>query len=163
MRTIAIAAGLLAACTTAALAEGPSYPMLCRGGPGMRIMVSHDVDGAGMPGATAMHVYFNRAPAAANTMMPPPGTCAWKDRPLAGNEPAVLWIKAPNVTFAFQVMANGVLVRDGSGPRLSVEGASMSPDAGKWERIVRGVLTGGTFEVMTYNSGGSVMVITDVL
>ena len=162
MRTMAIAAGALAACMTAALADPPSYPMICRGGPGMRIVVNHDVDTAGMPGATAMTVYFHKAPLAANTAPPPPGSCAWKDRPLNAAEPAALWIKSPNIAFAFQVWGNGTVAHDTTGPRLNVEGATVSAEAGNWQRIVRAVMTGGGFEVLAYNSGGSVMVITAV-
>lgn len=162
MRTMAFAAGLLAVCTTAALADPPSYPMLCRGGPGMRIMVNHDVDGAGIPGATAMFLYFHKAPAAASAMPPPPGSCAWMDRPLNAAEPGVLWIKSPNIAFAFQVWGNGTVAHDTTGPRLNVEGATLSPEAQKWDSIVRAAMTGGTFTVHAYNSGGSVMAITSV-
>ena len=57
--------------STAARAEPPSYPLLCHGGPTMRIMENHDVNGAGVPGATAMFVYFRagNAPGSAH----PPG------------------------------------------------------------------------------------------
>jgi hypothetical protein len=159
---IAIAAGLLAVCTSAALADPPSYPMLCRGGPGMRIVVNHDVTGAGIPGKTAMFIYFHKAPAAASAMPPPPGSCAWMDRPLNAAEPGVLWIKAPFIAFAFQVYGNGTVVHDATGPRLNVEGATLAPEAQKWDSIVRAVMTGGTFTVHAYNSGGSVMAITSV-
>jgi hypothetical protein len=162
MKSIVAAAGLLALCTTAAMAEPPSYPMVCRGGPMMRIMVNHDVNGAGIPGATAMFVYFNKAPTGASMAPPPPGSCAWLDRPLNAAEPAVLWIKSPEIAFAFQVLGNGQVVHDTTGPRLNVEGATISPEAHRWDSIVRAVMTGGTFEVHAYNSGGSVMVITSV-
>lgn len=164
MRTMAIAAGLLAVSMSAALAEPPSYPMQCTGGPGMRIMVNHDVTAAGIPGTTAMFLYFHKAPAAASTTAPPPGACAWMDRPLNANEPAVLWIKAPNIAFAFQVMGNGKLAVDATGPRLNVEGATLAAEAGKWDRVVRAVLKGQSFTVHAYNSSGTspVMVITSV-
>ncbi|HUO98560.1 MAG TPA: hypothetical protein VMU01_07815 [Rhizomicrobium sp.] len=162
MKTIAFAAGALAVCMTAALADPPSYPMLCRGGPGMRIMVNHDVTGSGIPGATAMFVYFNKAPMPGSMGPPPPGSCTWMDRPLNAAEPAVLWIRSADIAFAFQVMGNGMVVRDATGPRLNVEGATLSPEAGKWEMIVRAVMTGGTFTVHAYNAGGRVMSITSV-
>jgi hypothetical protein len=147
---------------TAAAAEPPSFPMLCHGGGGMRIVVNHDVDSAGMPGATAMYLYFNKAPGPAAHALPPAGSCAWMDRPLNANEPAVLWIKSPHIAFAFQVMGNGTVVQDATGPRVSVEGATIAPEAKKWESIVRAAMTGDQFTVHAYNAGGRVMAITSV-
>jgi len=136
-----------------------SYPLKCRGGPTMKIMVNHDVASGGVPGATAMFVYFQAAPQAAR---PGPGECVWVDRTFRPGEPEVLWIKSPQIEFAFQLMGDGSIVRDGTGPRLNVEGSRWSAEARKWDRIVRAVMSGRPFEVMVYNSENRVMVITDV-
>jgi hypothetical protein len=149
-----------AMCLAAASAQAQtSYPLACQGGPDMRIMVNHDVDSAGKPGATAMFVYFRAAGTAAQ---PGPGECVWMDRTFRPGEPEVLWLRSPDIEFAFQVMGDGTVVQDGSGHRLNVEGAHISPEAASWDRIVKAVLTGGTFEVDVYNSENRVMVVTGV-
>jgi len=130
----------------------------------MKIMVNHDVDSHGIPGATAMFVYFDKAAQAGSVDRPHRGECTWMDRTINAGEPAVMWIKSPNIEFAFQVMGNGRVVTDTTGPRLNVEGTSWSAEARDWDKIVKAVLTGGMFTVQVYNSGGSsaVMVITRV-
>ncbi len=163
--TTAAMFALAALATTGARAEPPSYPLLCHGGPAMRIMENHDVNGAGIPGATAMFVYFKQGSAPGSAHPPGAGECTWMDRTLndAGhpNEPLVFWIKSPNVQFAFQIMGSGQVVRDSTGPRLNVEGSTLSAEARDWETIVHGVMTGGIFTVNVYNSNG-VMVVTHV-
>ncbi len=141
-----------------------SYPLLCRGGPAMRIMVNHDVNGAGIPGALAMSVYFNKGAGAGSVVQPGPGECTWMDRTLNAAEPAVMWMRSANIEFAFQVMGNGQVVSDATGPRLNVEGTAWSAEAQGWDTVVKGVMTGQLFTVQVYNSGGAspVMVITRV-
>jgi hypothetical protein len=143
-----------------AFGEPPSYPLLCHGGPGMRIMVNHDVDGAGIPGAAAMFIYFKPASTAGSAAPPGPGECIWMDRTFRPGEPAVLWIRSPHVEFAFQVYGDGRLVRDASGIRLSPEGNSA--EAQKWRYLTDGVLNGKQFTTRVYNDSGRVMVITSV-
>ena len=163
---VGVCAAFVAAAT--AYADPPSFPLLCRGGPQMRIMTNHDVSGAGIPGATAMFVYFRQGHFPGSVRPPAPGECTWMDRTLndAGHpgEPLVMWIKSPNVEFAFQVMGNGRVVVDGTGPRLNAEGATLSAEAHDWDTIVRSVLTHQLFTVQVYNSHGAspVMVITHV-
>ncbi len=151
--------------TTPAQAEPPSYPLLCHGGPSMRIVENHDVNGAGIPGATAMFVYFRQGTAPGSAHAPGSGECTWMDRTLNDgghpNEPLVFWIKSSNIQFAFQVMGSGQIVRDTTGPRLNVEGSTISLEAHDWETIVRSVMTGEIFTVNVYNSNG-VMVVTHV-
>jgi hypothetical protein len=157
MKKLALAA--LAAVTLtpmAALAEPPSYPLICRGGPGMRIMTAHDVPDGVRTGDNAMTVFFRAARTAAN---PGPGECVWMDRTFRPGEPENFWIKGP-VEFAFQVTGDGRLVRDGSGWRLNPEGSG--PQARNWKTIVDGVLNGGTFTVHVYNESGRTMVVTRV-
>lgn len=161
LAALAMAAGMVAATTTAS-AEPPSYPLLCRGGGDMKIMVNHDVDGAGRPGATAMTVFFRAGPMAGSVMAPPPGHCTWMDRTLGGGEPKNMWIRSPNIEFAFQVTGNGRVVYDGTGARVNVEGAHISPEAQAWDTIVKGVMNGGLFTVQVYNESGRTMVITRV-
>lgn len=152
----ALAAGSI---TLNASAEPESYTLICRGDTDSRIMVNHDVNGAGIPGATAMTVFFRQGAMAAN---PGAGECTWVDRPLNSAEPATIWMKSPNIKFAFQVTGNGDVVRDGSGLRLNVEGAHLSAEAKDWQYVINGVTQGQTFKVKAYNQGG-VMVVTQVL
>ena len=159
--TLSVAVGL-GLTTSAAFAEPPSYPLLCRGGPGMKIMVNHDVDGAGVPGAAHMTVFFRAARVPGSVAPPPPGQCVWMDRAFRPGEPESMWISSRNVEFAFQIMGNGRIAYDTTGPRLNAEGATISPEAQNWDTIARNVLTGGIFTVQVYNESGRTMVITRV-
>ncbi|MBP6013126.1 MAG: hypothetical protein KBA31_12940 [Alphaproteobacteria bacterium] len=161
LAALGIVVGLIGAASTAS-AEPPSYPLLCRGGGNMKIMVNHDVDGAGIPGATAMTIFFTPAGVAGGVSAPPPGQCVWMDRTFRPGEPANMWIRSPNIEFAFQVTGDGRVVYDGSGPRVNVEGAHISPEARAWDSVVRAVLSGGLFTVQVYNESGRTMVITRV-
>ena len=158
---LSLAVGMVAFSNIAA-AEPPSYPLLCRGGGNMRLAVNHDMDSGGVPGATHMRVHFTPAAVAGSVSPPPPGHCVWMDRTFRPGEPSVMWTKSPNVEFMFQVLGNGRVVIDGTGPRMSVEGTDRSIVAGEWNYIVRSVMTGGLFTVQVYNEGGSTMVITRV-
>jgi hypothetical protein len=162
-KSLLVLSSVLFVCAFAGAAQAQtSYPLLCRGGPAMRIMTAHDVDGRGIPGATAMYIYFNAGAGAGSLVPPGPGQCTWMDRTLNPDEPKVMWVKSPNIEFAFQVMGNGQVVSDATGPRLNVEGSAWSGEARDWDSVVRGVMTGQLFTVQVYNSGGAspVMVIT---
>ncbi len=154
MNRIAVLA-FASSCLFASSAFAESYPLICRGGPSMRIVVNHDVPDGVHTGATAMTVYFHPAATAAS---PAPGECVWMDRTFRAGEPANFWIKN-DVEFAFQVNGNGRLSHDGSGWRLNPEGSG--PAAHDWATIVDGVLNGGTFTVQVYNAG-STMAVTSV-
>jgi len=157
----ALLVGLCLCCASPAFgANPPSYPMVCHGGPGMRIMVNHDVDANGVPGATAMFIYFKPAAKAGSVAPPLPGECTWMDRTLRSDEPAVLWIRSPHVEFAFQVYGDGRIARDASGIRLNPEGDSA--DAQQWRYLSEGVLNGKQFTANVYNASGRVMSVTGV-
>ena len=148
--------------SSTAFADPPSYPLLCRGGRDMKIMTNHDVDGAGIPGATHMTIFFHAAGTPGSVMPPPPGQCVWLDRTFHPGEPESMWIKSSNIEFAFQVMGNGRIAYDATGPRVNVEGANISPEAQKWDSVVRAVLTSQLFTVQVYNESNRTMVITRV-
>jgi hypothetical protein len=150
----AVAAGFLL--PLAAQAEPPSYPLICKGGRGMRIMTNHDVPDGVNTGATHMTVFFR---ASANPANPGPGECVWMDRTFRPGEPENFWIKG-NVEFAFQVTADGRVVRDTTGARVNPEGSGA--EANNWKTIVGGVMNGGTFTVQVYNESGRTMVVTGV-
>ena len=147
-------------CTAGLAAEQPSFPMVCRGGPEMRIMVNHDVDAEGIPGATAMFIYFKPAAKAGSAAPPQPGECTWMDHTLRPGEPTALWVRAPHVEFAFQVYGDGRVVKDGGAFRLNPEGNS--DEAQKWRYLTEGVLGGKQFTANVYNASGRVMVVTSV-
>jgi hypothetical protein len=128
----------------------------------MRIMTNHDVDGAGVPGASAMFIYFKPSSKPGSVQKPGPGECVWLDRTFRAGEPAVMWIKSPKIEFAFQVMGDGRISVDATGPRLNVEGTAQSAEARDWQYLVDGVLRGQIFTAHVYNSTGRVMVVTRV-
>jgi hypothetical protein len=161
LAALGLAAGLIAAAHPAS-AEPPSYPLLCRGGGNMKLMVNHDVDSGGVPGATHMTIFFTPAAVAGGVNPPPRGQCVWMDRTFRPGEPANMWIKSANIEFAFQVTGNGRVVYDTTGPRVNVEGTDRSVTAGAWDQVVRAVMTGSLFTVQVYNDGGRTMVITRI-
>lgn len=151
-----VAMGIAACSVTAAMAEPTSYPLVCRGGPSMRIMVNHDVPDGVNTGATAMTVFFQAAATPGN---PLPGQCVWMDRTLSPGEPQSFKLKG-NVEFAFQVTGDGRLHRDTTGWRLNPEGRGL--EANNWRQVVNGVLNGGLFTVQVYNAEGRTMIVTRV-
>jgi len=155
-------AGGLCVVSGSAFAAPPSYPLLCRGGASMRIVVNHDVDGNGIPGGTHMNIYFTPAVQPGSVAEPGPGECVWLDRTFRPGEPSVMWIRSPNIEFALQVTGDGCVVVDGSGLRLNVEGTQWSAEANDWQYLVCGVMRGELFTAHVYNESGSVMVITRV-
>ena len=138
-----------------AQAEPPSYPLVCRGGPSMRIMTNHDVPDGVNTGNTHMTVFFR---AGQNANNPAPGECVWVDRGFRPGEPEN-FVVSGNVEFAFQVMGDGRLVRDGSGLRLSAEGTGAA--ANDWNYIINTLMTGNMPTVHVYSQGGS-MIVTRV-
>jgi hypothetical protein len=126
----------------------------------MRIMVAHDVDADGNPGATSMWIYFKAASRPGSAAQPQAGECTWMDRTLSSGEPTSLFVHAPHVEFAFQVEGDGRVSRDASGIRLDPEGNS--PEAQKWRYLTDGVLKGKLFTVKAYNASGRVLVVTSV-
>lgn len=164
MRALRITTVLAALCMIpigSFAADPPSYPLLCHGGPGMRIVTNHDVDSAGVPGATAMFIYFKSSAKPGSVQKPGAGECVWLDRTFRPGEPQVMWIKSPRIEFAFQVMGDGRIAVDATGPRLNVEGTKWSAEAKNWQYLVDGVMRGQIFTAHVYNSNG-VMVITHV-
>ena len=86
--TLATAAGAL----PRSAAAQTSYPIVCRGGPAMRLEVEVK---AGSPGSVRLH--FARGGRAA-VLGVDPGTCAWQDRGMRAAEPAVLCFARPDHT-----------------------------------------------------------------
>ena len=68
----------------APLAAQTAYPLICRGGPGLRVAPE-----VGSGTATVVRLKFTRGMRAAATGVEP-GTCAWQDRGVRTNEPAAL-------------------------------------------------------------------------
>jgi len=126
----------------------------------MRIMVAHDVDADGNPGATSMWIYFKAAVRPGSAAQPQAGECTWMDRTLKAGEPNALFIHAPHLEFAVQVEGDGRLSRDASGIRFNPEGNS--DEAQKWRSMTDGVLKGALFTLKAYNASGRVLVVTSV-
>ena len=159
---IIVTAFLVVLCCTArnGLGNPPSSPMVCRGGAGMRIMVAHDIDTDGNPGATSMWIFFKAASRPGSAAQPQAGECTWMDRTLGSGEPSSLFIHAPHIEFAVQVEGDGRISRDATGLRFNPEGNS--DEAQKWRAMTEGVLKGKLFTVKAYNASGRVLVVTSV-
>jgi len=154
---VALFAALLCLAGTS-FGEPPSFPMVCRGGPGMRIMIAHDVDSDGNPTATSMWIYFKAAARPGSAGQPGPGECTWKEHTLKSGEPSSLFMHATHLEFAVQVESDGRISHDASGIRMNPEGNS--DDAQKARYLTEGVLKGEVFYVKAYNAGGRVLVVT---
>jgi hypothetical protein len=59
-------------------APGPSYPMICKGGWPMKLLID--------PQKTDIHIPFKKSPNAASQQPPAEGECAWLDRPIRKDE-----------------------------------------------------------------------------
>ena len=79
------------------------------------------------------------------------------------NEPAYFWMRSKNIEFAFQVMGDGRIVRDATGPRVNIEGAHVSPEASDWERVVSAIMNGRVFRMSAYSAEGRTLVISRIL
>lgn len=159
--TLAASAALAALLGSAAYADPPSYRLTCRGGGDMRIAVNHDVDSAGRPGQAHFWLYFDRAPQAAGAANPAQGTCAWRDRPMNANEPAVLYWRSPDLAFVTSVTTDGRLSGDSRGYRFVAEGNSeLAQDI---NAVIVSFFNGLTFDVMAHNVDGRIMAVTDTL
>ena len=103
-RLAAVLAGVLvmaSAARTPALAAQTSYPLICRGGPTLRLSVEMAAEVAA--GATRLGLRFARASHGAVGGVEP-GTCAWQDRGVRDSEPAVLCL-GPAQNLGFQMAA----------------------------------------------------------
>ncbi|MFL5538297.1 MAG: hypothetical protein ACJ8J0_04865 [Longimicrobiaceae bacterium] len=78
------------------LAAQTSYPLICRGGAGLRLASE-----VGSTGASVVRLRFNRARQGAVAGVEP-GTCAWQDRGVRESEPAVLCF-APAQHLSFEL------------------------------------------------------------
>jgi hypothetical protein len=159
---ITVAALLVVLCCTARMSFGdqPLFSMVCHGGPGMRIMVAHDMDNDGNPMATSMWIFFKAASRPGSAAQPQAGECTWMDRTLGSGEPTALFIHASHLEFAFQVEGDGRLSRDAGGVRLNPEGNSEQAQA--WRYLTNGVLKGSVFTVKAYIASAHVLVVKSV-
>lgn len=156
-----LAAALAALVGSTAYADPPSYRLTCRGGGDMRIAINHDVDSEGRAGQAHFSLYFDRAPQAASVANPPLGSCAWQDRPLNADEPAVLYWRSPDLAFATSITTDGGVFADTRGYRFLAEGRSeLAQDI---NFAIVSFFNGLTFDVMAYNAEGRVMAVTDTI
>jgi hypothetical protein len=121
----ALAAIALAAALAAPAPAQTSYPLVCRGGPTMRL--APEVAG----GSARVLIRFARAARGA-VLGVEPGTCAWQDRGINSAEPAVLcFARADHVGFemnaAREVVALRVRAWAGDRPVIFWEGGE-EPD-----------------------------------
>jgi hypothetical protein len=65
-----------------------SYPMVCKGGGGMKAEFSHVKSGSFH--SSSLLITIKKSPSAASDSEPAPGHCAWVDRPLRAEEPSRL-------------------------------------------------------------------------
>ena len=102
LRLAALSAALLmiSAARAPSLVAQTSYPLICRGGPGLRLAPQ-----AGTAGPSRLLLRFNRGRRGAVAGVEP-GTCAWQDRGVGEAEPAVRCF-GPVQHLSFEMAAGG--------------------------------------------------------
>lgn len=109
-RSLRVGAILLAVVSASSARGETSYPLICRGGPGMNAEVWHYTSN-GAPGVYT-NISFRRGQTASN---PGPGECVWIDRGFRASEPASLFYNVlSNQSQIFTVLPGGVTF--GMGP-----------------------------------------------
>ncbi|HRK70898.1 MAG TPA: hypothetical protein PLA85_04890 [Micropepsaceae bacterium] len=141
----------LAVLPATASAEPQSYPLYCKGGPTMRMVVSHDLPDGVNTGTTHMTVYFRAASVAG---APGESECTWGDRTFRDGEPTNFSLSG-NFEFAMQVMGNGSLARDPNW-RFAPEGSG--PDATNVGQIVSAIFNRQLFVLQVYSEGGTMKI-----
>ncbi len=139
----------------------PSFELVCKGRGGMTLQLNDDSDLVSLQ-STGVRIQFDRASTAADTALPPPGTCAWRDRPLNGAEPTVMWFDIRDADVAVTVDTNGRLTSSDRGG-YSFRAVGDSPDASDLNYVIANFFGGTTFRVMAYTAPNGVLVVTDVL
>jgi hypothetical protein len=118
-----------------AIAAGtPSYPMVCRGGGGITVNITHQM--------RRLTIRFRSARVGAATRQPGPGECAWLDRPLRSNEPRLLTYWANKNQLNITISSDRRLLG------LSVDGDQRSRH---WRELFQAVMNGRVFYVRAYN------------
>ncbi len=141
----------LAVLPATASAEPASYPLYCKGGPTMRMVVAHDLPDGVNTGTTHMTVYFRPAAVAG---APGESECTWGDRTFRAGEPESFSLSG-NFEFAMQVMGNGSLARDPNW-RFSPEGSGA--DATAVGQIVSAIFNRQLFVLQVYSDGGTMKI-----
>lgn len=153
-RSVKAACGavLLSVVTMSAPVEArpPGYLMKCTPGPTMVAQVRHETDSNSRIFSTIVDVSFAAAPDAANSRTPPPGTCAWLDRPMAAGEPMRLWTRGDGAGITWRLTQSGATVTGNVGGNGQIVGD-----------MARGVSGTATFQVMAQSVNG-VLEVTGV-
>jgi len=142
---VLVALAVLGSSATAGAAGPQSYPMVCRGGGGMRVEWYGARAVTGRSTTPQVALQFAHAAAAASERQPGPGQCAWLDRPLNAKEASRMVIDGEAVYFQLQ-----------AGGRADV---SFIPS--EVNQVVRAALGGSVFYVHARTDGG-VLAVTRV-
>jgi len=86
------------------------YPMVCRGGAGINVVLNHNEGGS--IGANGINnnliMSFRKSPWASYLGLQP-GECAWSDRALASSEPGIMCVSNVSVNIVMSTQENGYL------------------------------------------------------
>ncbi len=126
-------------------AEPETYPLVCRGGGGMTLVVRDEGEG---PQFIAR---FARAPRGASAAPPSAGECAWQDRPVSSDEPDRLFFLFYGARFE-TIFSGGNAHLTFSVRRTGDEAARTQV---QWaHRMQSAILGGEVFRVMARRSTG---------
>lgn len=124
---------------SAQAAEPKSYPLLCKGGSGMKIeQRSQD--------SLDLRIIFKKGTKAATAGLAQ-GTCAWSDRGMDPNEPSVMHLNVGNIrmTTVYTPKPGGF----SASVAVSGRGLATRPTAGL-RQIINAVKSGRQFQVYAY-------------
>ena len=98
---------ILTIIATAAYSD-TSYPLICRGGPGMSASEGYSLNELAVE---QIFVSFRKGLVART---PGPGECVWLDRGFRESEPSQLWYSAPdNLTQTYAITSRGITASQG--------------------------------------------------
>lgn len=150
-----LAAGILLSNGTVDAEERQTYLLLCKGGNNSFEMYSkmHSITSTARVSSTFMKVNFKRSRQAASAGLNA-GSCAWADRGVHADEPAVL-----KLTFA-QVWV--VINSETSGSRQTVayDVHGRGDIAEDLSALLRALQNGGDFQVHAYNDKDGALVVS---
>lgn len=147
----AVALGGLAPSTALSAAPPPTYPLVCKGGPGMMVEIWPYSDHA----ATVLWVDYRWARQGAGQAPPAAGECTWLDRAGRTSEPTRFKMK---FTTGVQVKLNGrgqITRVSGGGHIRPLEGIA---DGAAGARILQDIIAGRVFYFHGYSQGSTLMV-----
>jgi hypothetical protein len=136
---------LSAAVSVTADARPAGFQLRCTPGPNMVARVSHETNAEHRILSTVFDISFDVAPQAGSAAEPPPGSCAWLDRPLQPDEPHRIWAKGDGAGLSWRLTQGGAVPTGAVGPEWERQ---------RMETLARYVTGTASFTIWVENTNG---------